>query len=119
MVRTQDESPIHAMPGAVSRMMFGSQEHGGMIHKSGHTPVSLARQIASLGFTVKQAWLGHTHRYVFTGYPVTHSGGSGGSVGRYRGRADLGYPVALAATLTGNKLGAAVLSIQATIASCR
>lgn len=57
--------------------------------------------------------------YVFTGYPVTHSGGSGGSVGRYRGRADLGYPVALAATLTGNKLGAAVLSIQATIASCR
>jgi predicted SAM-dependent methyltransferase len=59
-LRTADERRFGA--NSISRMVFGSQEHEGMFHKSGYTAACLARQLKRAGFVVQQVLMGYPYR---------------------------------------------------------
>lgn len=48
--------------GSISQMIFGSQEHAGMFHKSGYTPERLSALLVVKGLTIKRVLLGYPER---------------------------------------------------------
>lgn len=48
--------------GSVSQMIYGSQEHDGMFHKSGYTPERLSALLRAQGFAVKRVLRDYPHR---------------------------------------------------------
>jgi SAM-dependent methyltransferase len=48
--------------GSISQMIFGSQEHAGMYHKSGYTPSSLVTQLLHSDLDPEEVWIGYPQR---------------------------------------------------------